>query len=87
MGRSNSRYRPTAVSAGFVSGAMMTHTLRQRTFLTDIAWGRALSRSGKKILHVDKNDHYGGAEAALSLQEIDAWVAKVNDGSRANRFL
>ncbi|KAF3491391.1 uncharacterized protein GIQ15_00908 [Arthroderma uncinatum] len=37
----------------------------------------ALSRSGKKILHIDKNDYYGGPEAAFSLQEAEEWVNKV----------
>ncbi|KAK4507925.1 hypothetical protein PRZ48_001660 [Zasmidium cellare] len=36
----------------------------------------ALSRSGKKILHVDRNDYYGGDEAALSLSEADEWAKK-----------
>ncbi|KAF1991670.1 hypothetical protein K402DRAFT_409784 [Aulographum hederae CBS 113979] len=40
----------------------------------------ALSRSGKKVLHIDRNDYYGGAEAALSLQEADDWV-KAHQGS------
>jgi hypothetical protein len=35
---------------------------------------RALSRSGKKILHVDRNGYYGGAEAALSLAETEGWL-------------
>ncbi|KAF4537420.1 hypothetical protein BFW01_g11415 [Lasiodiplodia theobromae] len=39
----------------------------------------ALSRSDKKILHVDKNDFYGGPQGAFSLQEADAWAKKVND--------
>lgn len=30
---------------------------------------------------MDKNDYYGGAEAALSLQEVETWVEKVNDGT------
>ncbi|KAL3472316.1 GDP dissociation inhibitor [Aspergillus californicus] len=38
----------------------------------------ALSRSGKKVLHVDKNSYYGGPEAALSLQEAEAWASMVN---------
>ncbi|KAL8794836.1 MAG: hypothetical protein Q9195_002664 [Heterodermia aff. obscurata] len=46
----------------------------------------ALSRSGKKVLHVDKNEYYGGTEAALSLQEIEAWVEKVNDATRPSSF-
>ena len=31
---------------------------------------------------MDRNEYYGGTEAALSLQEIEAWVEKVNDGRR-----
>ncbi|KAH8695047.1 putative rab geranylgeranyl transferase escort protein [Talaromyces proteolyticus] len=38
----------------------------------------ALSRSGKKILHVDKNTYYGGAEAAFSLQEAQEWADSLN---------
>lgn len=38
---------------------------------------RALSRSDKKILHIDPNGYYGGAEAAFSLQEADAWAQEV----------
>lgn len=33
------------------------------------------------MLHIDKNDYYGGAEAALSLQEVEAWADTVNEGS------
>ena len=47
--------------------------------LTDA--GRALSRTGKKVLHIDKNDYYGGAEAALSLQETKAWAEAADKGS------
>ncbi|KAF4124477.1 GDP dissociation inhibitor [Geosmithia morbida] len=36
----------------------------------------ALSRSGKNILHIDPNDFYGDAEAALGLQDVDEWVPK-----------
>jgi RAB protein geranylgeranyltransferase component A len=39
-----------------------------------------LSRSGKKILHVDENDYYGGAEAAFSLQEAEEWAKVVDEG-------
>ncbi|EAW08892.1 putative Rab geranylgeranyl transferase escort protein [Aspergillus clavatus NRRL 1] len=38
----------------------------------------ALSRSGKKVLHVDRNPFYGGSEAAFSLQEAEDWAARVN---------
>jgi len=39
-----------------------------------------LSRSDKKILHVDENDYYGGAEAAFSLQEAEEWAQRMNGG-------
>ncbi|MCJ1396424.1 Rab proteins geranylgeranyltransferase component A [Xylographa bjoerkii] len=39
----------------------------------------ALSRSGKKVLHVDHNNYYGGADSALSLQDAEAWVRTVNE--------
>ncbi|MCJ1379798.1 Rab proteins geranylgeranyltransferase component A [Xylographa soralifera] len=46
----------------------------------------ALSRSGKKIIHVDHNNYYGGADAALSLQDAEAWVRVVNEhGNRPDR--
>ncbi|KAI1814586.1 GDP dissociation inhibitor-domain-containing protein [Poronia punctata] len=35
----------------------------------------ALSRSNKRVLHLDPNDFYGENEAALSLQEADAWAS------------
>ncbi|KAI4632315.1 uncharacterized protein J4E88_006122 [Alternaria novae-zelandiae] len=38
----------------------------------------ALSRSDKKILHVDENDYYGGAEAAFSLQEAEEWAQRMS---------
>ncbi|KAF2745800.1 hypothetical protein M011DRAFT_405435 [Sporormia fimetaria CBS 119925] len=41
----------------------------------------ALSRSGKKILHIDENKYYGGAEAALALQEAEEWAQHVDTGS------
>ncbi|THX95685.1 hypothetical protein D6D02_07432 [Aureobasidium pullulans] len=43
----------------------------------------ALSRSGKKILHVDKDDTYGGPEAALSLQEAEQWVEKLTSATQS----
>lgn len=45
-----------------------------------VAWfcSRALSRSGKKVLHVDKHDYYGSTEAAFSLQEAEEWVNRIN---------
>ncbi|KAL1606614.1 Rab proteins geranylgeranyltransferase component A [Paraconiothyrium brasiliense] len=40
----------------------------------------ALSRSDKKILHIDQNPYYSGSAAAFSIAEAEEWVAKVNDG-------
>ncbi|KAK5115105.1 hypothetical protein LTR62_001802 [Meristemomyces frigidus] len=36
----------------------------------------SLSRSGKRVLHVDRNSYYGGYEAALSLSEAEEWAKK-----------
>ncbi|KAI9725714.1 MAG: Rab proteins geranylgeranyltransferase component A [Chrysothrix sp. TS-e1954] len=38
----------------------------------------ALSRSNKKVLHVDRNNYYGGSDAALSLQDAEEWVTAVH---------
>ncbi|KAL8672711.1 MAG: hypothetical protein Q9168_002836 [Polycauliona sp. 1 TL-2023] len=46
----------------------------------------ALSRSGKKVLHLDQDDFYGGAEAAFSLQEVTERVSKVNQASKPTPF-
>ncbi|KAI0839580.1 GDP dissociation inhibitor-domain-containing protein [Hypoxylon sp. FL0890] len=43
----------------------------------------ALSRSKKRILHIDPNDYYGEHEAAFSLQEADSWAANHADVSEA----
>ncbi|GAB7342239.1 hypothetical protein MBLNU457_g0483t1 [Dothideomycetes sp. NU457] len=44
----------------------------------------ALSRSNKKILHLDKNDYYGQSEVALSIQDAERWAENVNkDDSRS----
>ncbi|KAJ9626632.1 Rab proteins geranylgeranyltransferase component A [Knufia peltigerae] len=34
----------------------------------------SLSRSGKKVLHVDRHTYYGGRDASLSLQEAETWM-------------
>ncbi|TVY24414.1 Rab proteins geranylgeranyltransferase component A [Lachnellula hyalina] len=46
----------------------------------------ALSRSDKKILHVDQNEYYGAAEAAFSLQEVDGWVERTKGCSDGAPF-
>ncbi len=34
------------------------------------------------MLHVDRNDYYGGSDAALSLQEVASWVEVINNGMK-----
>lgn len=43
-----------------------------------------MSRSGKKILHIDPKEYYGGPDAAFSLQEADAWQAEQASSSAAS---
>ncbi|KAI1801683.1 GDP dissociation inhibitor-domain-containing protein [Daldinia bambusicola] len=43
----------------------------------------ALSRSNKRVFHLDPNDYYGEHEAAFSLQEADSWAASHADGRSA----
>ncbi|KAK4219083.1 rab proteins geranylgeranyltransferase component A [Rhypophila decipiens] len=38
----------------------------------------SLSRSDKKVLHIDPNTYYGGSEAALTLQDADEWAARLS---------
>ncbi|KAI9701241.1 MAG: Rab proteins geranylgeranyltransferase component A [Candelina mexicana] len=47
----------------------------------------ALSRSGKKILHVDRNTYYGGAHAAFSLQEAQDWVNTIDSHDGSSSFV
>ncbi|KAI1755950.1 rab protein geranylgeranyltransferase component A [Xylaria castorea] len=46
----------------------------------------ALSRSNKRIIHLDENDFYGEHEAALSLQEADAWAQTYAGGGVARQL-
>ncbi|KAK7708990.1 hypothetical protein SLS64_006471 [Diaporthe eres] len=46
----------------------------------------ALSRSDKKILHIDPNEYYGGPEAAFSLQEADAWASEIAKAPSSSVF-
>lgn len=39
------------------------------------------------MLHVDRNDYYGGIDAALSLQDAETWVKVVNDGKRSAKIV
>ncbi|OIW31400.1 hypothetical protein CONLIGDRAFT_595767 [Coniochaeta ligniaria NRRL 30616] len=44
----------------------------------------SLSRSGKKILHIDPKEYYGGPDAALSLQEAERWQTEQASSSAAS---
>ncbi|KAJ5194395.1 GDP dissociation inhibitor [Penicillium cf. griseofulvum] len=46
----------------------------------------ALSRSGKKVLHIDPNQYYGGSDAAFSLDEAQEWAEKVNKDEHRSTF-
>ncbi|KAJ5143547.1 uncharacterized protein N7515_002334 [Penicillium bovifimosum] len=46
----------------------------------------ALSRSGKKVLHIDSNRYYGGPDAAFSLDEAQEWAEEVNKDSTESCF-
>jgi Rab proteins geranylgeranyltransferase component A len=48
------------------------------TGLTESILAAAASWSGRKVLHVDKNTFYGSHWAALSLDQLDAWVLDNN---------
>ena len=47
----------------------------------------ALAYNGKSVLHLDKNDYYGGDSASLTLDEFTAWAAAHSgSGSCADGF-
>src|SRR5437764_733450 len=48
------------------------------TSLREALLAAALSRSGKHVLHVDKNTYYGAEHGAFSVDELKSWVAKAN---------
>jgi len=58
---------------------VLTVNVSQEPSLTDQGfWSRSLSRSGKKILHVDQHGYYGGSDAGLGLQDAEKWAEEVN---------
>ncbi|KAI4142992.1 MAG: hypothetical protein L6R39_004754 [Caloplaca ligustica] len=64
-----------SIKQGFIVerlSSIAAHALRK-----DGRWGTV---NPHKVLHVDHNDYYGGAEAAFSLQEVETWVEQVNAG-------
>ncbi|KAJ9612280.1 Rab proteins geranylgeranyltransferase component A [Cladophialophora chaetospira] len=47
------------------------------TSLPESLLALSLSRSGKKVLHVDRHRYYGGEDAALSLQDAEDWAQEL----------
>lgn len=50
------------------------------TGLTECILTGLLSVEGKKILHIDKNDYYGGESASLNLEQL--WEKFEGPGSK-----
>ncbi|KAK7085434.1 hypothetical protein SK128_008584 [Halocaridina rubra] len=44
----------------------------------------ASARVGKKVLHIDKNDYYGGQWASFSLQGMEEWIEASEQQEKAN---
>jgi len=53
------------------------------TGLTECILSGLLSIEGKKVLHVDRNDYYGGESASLNLTQVRPRVAS---GEPVGRF-
>lgn len=45
------------------------------TALTECVLSGILSMEGKKVLHIDRNDYYGGEGASLSLSQVKRIVS------------
>lgn len=52
--------------------AYITFAAQQGTGLTECVLSGLLSKSGKKVLHMDREDYYGGASASLNLTQVSA---------------
>ncbi len=44
----------------------------------------SLANSGKSVLHLDPNEHYGAAQASLTLDELGAWADALGKGEGAS---
>ncbi|XP_064112420.1 rab proteins geranylgeranyltransferase component A-like isoform X1 [Macrobrachium nipponense] len=47
------------------------------TGLVECIVAAASARIGKKVLHIDRNDYYGGQWASFTLQGMEQWVADI----------
>ncbi|QLL34137.1 hypothetical protein HG536_0F04630 [Torulaspora globosa] len=50
------------------------------TGMVESVLAAALSWQGSKVLHIDKNDHYGDSSATMTVDQIKRWVNQVNEG-------
>ncbi|XP_027206545.2 rab proteins geranylgeranyltransferase component A 1 [Penaeus vannamei] len=51
------------------------------TGLIECIVAAASARIGKKVLHIDQNDYYGGKWSSFTLQGIDQWTGSVEKGA------
>lgn len=90
LGRGHPRDGPPPVPPSTVRKRPSPFGYVRPPFLTTLpltlAPSRALSRSGKKILHIDPEGYYGGPDAALTLQDADAWLAAHAGSGAASIF-
>ena len=54
----------------FMSGPIMMATNQFNVGLTECVLSGLLSVEGKKVLHIDRQDYYGGESASLNLQQL-----------------
>ncbi|KAK9470628.1 GDP dissociation inhibitor-domain-containing protein [Dipodascopsis tothii] len=63
------------------SGADSCDVLISGTGLVESILAAALAWQGSRVVHLDSNGYYGGAWAALNLDELRTWVDRVNAGA------
>ena len=44
------------------------------TGLTESLLAAACARAGRRVLHLDSNDHYGSRGSSFGLKQMDAWL-------------
>ena len=57
------------------------------TGLTECILSGLLSVEGKKVLHMDRNDYYGGDSASLNLEQVRSYVSSYCKWSRYSPLL
>jgi Rab proteins geranylgeranyltransferase component A len=60
--------------------------LIEGTGLTESILAAAAAWAGKRVLHVDKNAYYGSHWAALSIDQLDAWVQNNSSSGSVSSF-